>query len=99
MTWRMAAVGTARMAPTMPARLPPMRSAMMTVTALTPTWRDMILGTRTWFSSCCCSTKKMRTSSAYCGDTEAATASAGMAERIGPMTGIISPIAEMSART
>ena len=45
-TWRMAADGTARMAPRMPSSEPPISSAMMTVTALTPTCLDMIFGTR-----------------------------------------------------
>ena len=60
-TWRIAAVGTARIAPTMPRSLPPISSATITVTALTPTCRDMIFGTRMWFSNCCCRTKKIRT--------------------------------------
>ena len=38
-TWRMAADGTASIAPMMPSSEPPMSSAMMTVTALTPTCR------------------------------------------------------------
>jgi hypothetical protein len=37
MTWRIAAVGTASTAPMMPRAVPPMRSAMMTITGLTPT--------------------------------------------------------------
>ena len=64
-TCRIAAVGTARMAPAIPSRLPPMSNATMTVTALTPTWRSMTFGTRTWFSNCCWTTKKARTSSAF----------------------------------
>ena len=59
----MAAVGTARMAPGMPSSLPPISSATITVTALTPTCRDITFGTRTWFSICCCTTKKITTSS------------------------------------
>jgi hypothetical protein len=43
---RIAAVGTARIAPGMPSRLPPMSSEMITVTGLKPTCRDMIFGTR-----------------------------------------------------
>ena len=42
-----AAVGTARMAPTMPSSEPPMSSAMITTTALTPTWRSITFGTST----------------------------------------------------
>ena len=99
MTCRMAAVGTARMAPTMPSSLPPMSSATITVTALTPTCRAMTFGTSTWFSNCCCTTKNTMTSSTFLSETLEATAIAGIAERIGPTTGISSPTPEISAST
>ena len=70
-----------------------MSSATMTVTALTPTCRSMTFGTRTWFSSCCWTTKNTITSSTLLTETVAATAIAGIAARIGPTTGIISPTA------
>src|SRR5690606_14075124 len=98
-TWRIAAVGTARIAPTMPRSEPPMSSETITTTALTPTWRSITFGTRIWFSNCCCATKKTVTPSATAGDTEKATMMAGIAARRGPTTGIISPIAAMSAST
>ena len=44
-------------------QLPPISSATITVTALTPTCRDMIFGTSMWFSSCCCRKKKISTRS------------------------------------
>ena len=72
---------------------------MITVTGLTPTCRDMIFGTRMWFSSCCCTRKKITTSRTFFSDTVAATAMAGIADSIGPTIGIISPIAEISAST
>ncbi len=56
----MAAVGTARIAPTSPSSDPPINNAMMTSTGLMPTCRDITFGTRTWFSTCCCKKKKMR---------------------------------------
>ena len=95
----MAAVGTARIAPTMPSSLPPMSSATITVTALTPTCRAMTFGTRTWFSNCCCRRRRSITNSTVFSEMLEATAIAGIAERIGPTTGISSPMPEISART
>ena len=61
--------------------------------------RDITFGTSRWFSICCCTTKKISTKITFSTDTVAATPSAGTAAMIGPTTGIISPIAEMSAST
>ena len=98
-TCRIAAVGTARMAPTMPSNLPPISSDTITVTALTPTCRAITLGTSMWFSNCCWTTKKTMTNRTVFNEMLAATAMAGIADRIGPTTGISSPMPEMSAST
>ena len=98
-TCRIAAVGTARMAPGMPSSLPPISSATMTATALTPTCRSMTFGTSTWFSSCCCTTKNRSRQQDLLDRHRGGHAIAGIAARIGPTTGIISPIAEISAST
>ena len=77
-----------------------MSSATMTVTALTPTCRAMTFGTSTWFSNCCCTTKKTSTSRTRLqrdarrdGDRRESPT------RIGPTTGISSPTPEISAST
>ena len=95
----MAAVGTARMAPGIPSSLPPISSAVITVTALTPTCRDITFGTSTWFSICCCTTKKITTRRTFFSDTVAATATAGIAASTGPTIGISSPMPEINAST
>src|SRR6185295_5176342 len=98
-TCRMAAVGTARIAPITPSSEPPISSALITTTGLMPTWRCMMFGTSRWFSSCCCAKKNAMTPSASVGFTDSATAIAGTADRIGPTIGIISPRPAMSAST
>ena len=72
---------------------------MITTTGLMPTWRDMTLGTSTWFSTCCCRKKKSATPSARApGRRRTPTATAGIAASGGPTIGISSPIAAMRAR-
>ena len=99
MTERIAAVGIARIAPTSPYSSPPINSATMTATGLTPTRRSMIFGTRMFASSWCSTRKYIPTVSASFGDTVSATATAVTPPMIGPITGIVSPIAAMSAMT
>ncbi len=76
-----------------------MSSATITVTALTPTCRSITFGTSTWFSTCCCASRKSAVKIAVRGDTVSATAMAGIADKIGPTIGIISPNAATSAST
>ena len=74
-----------------------MSSATITVTALTPTWRSMTFGTSRSFSTCCWTVQKINTKIPVRTETVKPTRTAGMADSIGPTTGIISPTAATSA--
>ena len=98
-TCRIAAVGTARIAPDDAEQTAADQQRDDDRDGADADLPRMIFGTSTWFSSCCCSTKKITTNSTFLHDTVDATAIAGIAARIGPTTGIISPTAEISAST
>ena len=99
MTDRIAAVGIARIAPRRPQSSPPISSATITVTGLTPTRRSIILGTRIFASSWCSTRKKRPASRASRVETLRAMATAATPAMMGPMMGIISPTAAIRAMT